>query len=118
MSYTTTLRTVRGFASGRNFHSQSLVYSVRSRWRRVMSLAWNRSLFLRLTTNPLLRLGIHPPDIAHGAIWRQIGKIIDEALRDRQVMTYLDWIRDQSAISRNAARQGEPGLSNQQSEIA
>jgi hypothetical protein len=56
--------------------SQSLVYSVRSGWRRVSSLAWNRSLFRRLTTNPLLRLGIHPPDIDHRAIWKQIAEIV------------------------------------------
>lgn len=92
MTYTTTLRTVRDFAAGRIFTSQSLVYSVRSGWRRTMSLAWNRSLFRRLTNNPLLRLGIHPPDIARRAIWRQIGSIIDEALRDRQAMTYGEWL--------------------------
>ena len=63
MSYTTTLRTVRDFGGNRTIPSQSLVYSVRSGWRRLSSLAWNRSLFRRLTTNPLLRLGIHPPDI-------------------------------------------------------
>ena len=88
MTYTTTLRTVRDFAAGQTFTSQSLVYSVRSGWRRTMSLAWNRSLFRRLTNNPLLRLGIHPPDIAYGAIWRQIRAFIDEALRTREPMTY------------------------------
>ena len=63
MSYTTTLRTVRDFDGDRTIPSQSLVYSVRSGLRRISSLAWNRSLFRRLTSNPLLRLGIHPPDI-------------------------------------------------------
>jgi predicted deacetylase len=100
MSYTTTLRTVRDFASGRTFTSQSLVYSVRSGWRRAMSLAWNRSLFLRLTNNPLLRLGLHPPDITHDAIWRQIGKLIDEAMRGREPMTYWDWLCRQSEVSK------------------
>jgi predicted deacetylase len=99
MTYSTTLRTVRDFAAGQTFTSQSLVYSVRSGWRRTMSLAWNRSLFRRLTNNPLLRLGIHPPDITHRRIWRQIGKIIDAALRDRQAMTYRDWLGQKSAIS-------------------
>ena len=99
MEYTTTLRTVRDFAARQNFTSQSLVYSSRSAWRRGMSLAWNRSLFRSLTRNPLLRLGIHPPDIAHRAIWRQIVKIIDQALGDRQAMTYQDWLRQPSAIS-------------------
>ncbi len=88
MSYTTTLRTVRDFARDRTVFSQSLVYSVRSGWRRTMSLAWNRSLFRRLAGNPLLRLGIHPPDLEHPAIWEQITMLIDEALIDRQPMTY------------------------------
>lgn len=99
MSYTTTLRTVRDFVAGQTFISQSLVYSVRSAWRRTMSLAWNRTLFRRLASNPLLRLGIHPPDIAHRAIWRQIGKIIDVTLRDRQSLTYRDWLRQESEFS-------------------
>ena len=67
MSYTTTLRTVRDFDGDRTIPSQSLVYSVRSGLRRISSLAWNRSLFRRLTSNPLLRLGIHPPDIDRAA---------------------------------------------------
>ncbi len=96
--YTTTLRTVRDFSAGEEFVSQSLVYSVRSGWRRVMSLAWNRGLFRRLTSNPLLRLGIHPPDIAHGAIWEQILALIGKALRDREPMSYQEWLGRKSAL--------------------
>jgi predicted deacetylase len=105
MTYTTTLRTVRDFVAGQTFNSQSLVYSVRSGWRRAMSMAWNRSLFRRLTNNPLLRLGIHPPDIAYGAIWRQIGKIVDAALRDRRALTYGEWLRQESTISNQKSRE-------------
>ena len=108
MKYTATLRTVRDFTDGQTFTSQSLVYSVRSAWRRTMSLAWNRSLFRSLTNNPLLRLGIHPPDIAQRAIWRQIGKIIDLALRDRQSLTYRDWLRQESEI--RPARAGQKSV--------
>jgi len=90
MSYTTTLRTVRDFDRDCTITSQSLVYSVRSGLRRISSLAWNRSLFRRLTSNPLLRLGIHPPDIDRRAIWKQIGEIVSEALLDRRAMTYRD----------------------------
>jgi hypothetical protein len=46
----------------------------------------------------LLRLGIHPPDIDHRAIWEQIGEIIREALVDRQATTYGDWLCQESAI--------------------
>ncbi|HEY3662702.1 MAG TPA: polysaccharide deacetylase family protein [Chthoniobacterales bacterium] len=99
MSYTTTLRTVRDFALKRTVLSQSLVYSVRSGWRRTMSLAWNRSLSRRLASNPLLRLGIHPPDLDHPAIWGQITALIDEVLRDRQPMTYADWLTEPAMTS-------------------
>jgi predicted deacetylase len=99
LDYTTTLRLVRDFRRGRVIPSQSLVYSVRSGWRRVSSLTWNRSLFRRLTTNPLLRLGIHPPDFDHPAIRDQIGRIIDEALRTRRPMTYQSYLASQSEIS-------------------
>jgi len=101
MSYTTTLRTVRDFDGDRIIPSQSLVYSVRSGLRRISSLAWNRLLFRRLTSNPLLRLGIHPPDIDRRAIWRQIGQIVSEALLDRKAMTYRDWL----AVNSNAVEE-------------
>jgi uncharacterized protein len=100
LSYTTTIRTVRDFGGGRIITSQSLVYSVRSRWRRVSSLAWNRSLFRRLTTNPLLRLGIHPPDIAHPRVWQQIEAIVEEALLDRRATTYRELLCSQSAVDK------------------
>jgi hypothetical protein len=96
--YTTTLRGLRDFACGQEIFSQSLVYSVRSAWRRFLSLGWNRTLFRRLTTNPLLRLGLHPPDIEHPQIWRQINALVAEALHDRRPTTYQKWIENQSAI--------------------
>jgi hypothetical protein len=88
MNYTTTLRTVRDFNAREMIASQSLVYSVRSEWRRGISLGWNRWLFARLTNNPLLRISLHPPDISHPKIWEQIRELIARALRDRKPMTY------------------------------
>ncbi len=95
--YATTLRGVRDFASGEEFLSQSLVYSVRSDWRCAVSLFWNRMLFRRLTTNRLLRLGLHPPDIEHPGVWRQIRALARKALRNRTLMTYSEWIDETSA---------------------
>lgn len=92
MTYTTTLRRVRDFIALREIGSQSLVYSVRSGWRRGTSLGWNRWLFSRLTNNSLLRLSLHPPDLSHPAIWRQIEKLIELALRERVPMTYQSWL--------------------------
>jgi predicted deacetylase len=96
--YTTTLRSVDDFATDKKFTSQSLVYSVRSTWRRTISLCWNRMLYLRLTKNPLLRIGLHPPDIEHKGIRRQIDALVREALRDRQPMTYQRWLAQNSEV--------------------
>lgn len=96
--YTTTLREVRDFSSGKEFFSQSLVYSVRSDWRSAMSLVWNRMLFHRLTNNPLLRLGLHPPDFERRAVWRQVRELVTKALTDHRPMTYQDWLNEKSTV--------------------
>lgn len=96
MTYTTTLRRVRDFVARQEVASQSLVYSVRSSWRRGVSLGWNRWLFSRLADSGLLRLSLHPPDLAHQEIWRQIEELIRLALRDREVMTYQTWLAQEA----------------------
>lgn len=91
-AYTTRLTAISDLASRGVHRSQSLCWSVRGQWRRVASLGWNRALFLALRRNPLLRLSIHPPDIAHPAIWRQIQYLAALALQDREAITYQDFI--------------------------
>ena len=78
---------------GESHASQSMVYSSRTAGRRALSLVWNAWLFLRLRSNPLLRIGIHPPDFDHKKIWRQIRCCIRRALEDREAMTYEQWLR-------------------------
>jgi len=95
--YTTSLREVHDFVSGQRFASQTLVYSVRSDWRCAASLLWNRVLFQLLTNNPLLRLGLHPPDFDHPGIWRQITTLVSRALRDRRSNTYQGWLDERAA---------------------
>ena len=97
--YTTRLGTVEDFACNRIYHSQSLVWSVRSAWRRWMSRCWNAILFRRLQNNGLMRIGIHPPDIEHSAVWRQILQLTRRALADRTPVSYQRWIES----SRNTA---------------
>lgn len=75
--------------------SQSLVWSVRSAWRRMASRLWNLTLFNRLQANPLLRISIHPVDVEHPAIWQQIRDLTGRALLDRTPATYLRWIANQ-----------------------
>jgi predicted deacetylase len=95
MEYTTRLRTVLDLRSGQSFPASSLVYSVRSRWRRTVSLAWNRALFQTMTDHSLMRLSIHPPDYRFPEIWRQIERFVDDVREVRTPTTYRDWIAEQ-----------------------
>lgn len=91
--YTTRIGIVTNLQTGAIHPSQSMVYSVRNTWRRLASLAWNARLFRKLRNNPLLRIGIHPPDFQHDAVWRQIRNSISRALEDRVPLTYEQWLR-------------------------
>lgn len=90
--YTTWLRGVENIKGQEFLASQSLVYSCRNAWRRTASLAWNGSLSRRLRRNPLIRLGLHPPDFEHERIWQQIRRIVQDALREREAVTYGEFI--------------------------
>lgn len=96
--YTTRLTNVLDLRSGDIHSSQSMVYSVRSGWRRVVSLGWNALLFWRLGSNPLLRIGIHPPDYRYPGIWRQILHYASKAARERKPMTYAEWMGCQAKM--------------------
>jgi predicted deacetylase len=101
MTYTTRLGSVRDLRANKTFRSQSLVYSTRSRWRRIVTLGWNRAVFWRQRHNSLLRLSIHPSDISHPRIWRQILRFVDRALGDRAPVTYRSWIVANQATVKN-----------------
>lgn len=91
-AYTTRLGSVEDFRQNRVTRSQSLVWSCRNAWRRAASIAWNAALARRLRPRPLLRIGLHPPDFLHRAVWRQVGARIRAALRDRAVTTYAGFV--------------------------
>lgn len=93
--YTTRLREVRDLQAGVVHNSQSLCWSVRAAWRRAMSVVWNAALFSRLAHAPLLRIAVHPVDIGHPTIWRQIVRITQAALVTRTPTTYFEWIQHQ-----------------------
>jgi hypothetical protein len=95
LEYTTRLRTVCDLRSGEEFSARSIVYSVRSNWRRTVSLGWNAVSFRLLKNNPLLRISVHPPDFSHPAIWRQIVDLVSAASELRTPTTYQDWIAEQ-----------------------
>ncbi|MDB6171843.1 MAG: deacetylase [Chthoniobacteraceae bacterium] len=98
IQYTTRLATVSDFRAA-PFQSQSLVWSVRSLWRRVVSLGWNLLLFRLLKTNALMRISIHPVDCRHPRVWRQIRGLTVRALTTRVPLTYLQWIGQRYAYS-------------------
>jgi predicted deacetylase len=92
LRHTTRLRTFYDLANDTELPAQSLVYSTRAAWRRITSLAWNATLFRRLRRNPLMRLGIHPPDLQYENVWKQIRKLAIAALKDRKAMTYASLV--------------------------
>jgi predicted deacetylase len=94
MEYTTHLTGVRDLRSGKDFLARTLVYSVRSDWRRALSLLWNGALCRHLAGATLARISIHPPDYSHPEIWRQIGRSIDRLIKDRKPTTYRDWVAE------------------------
>lgn len=96
--YTTRLRTFHHLATGRVEHCQSLVWSVRAAWRRVISLGWNRFLFARASCEPLLRISLHPPDLDHPRIWRQICALTRCAAAQREATTYAAWADRAGAV--------------------
>jgi predicted deacetylase len=101
--YTTRLREVLDLRSGAVAASQSLCWSVRASWRRVVSLVWNASLFARLERAPLMRIAVHPVDVGHEAIWKQIRTLVRAALERRTPTTYLEWIMQQRAALPSAS---------------
>jgi predicted deacetylase len=94
LEYTTRLTAVRDLRSGENFPARTLAYSVRSGWRRTASLAWNNFLARQLAEAPLARISIHPPDRDHPEIWRQVLRLTERLLENRNATTYRDWIAE------------------------
>lgn len=97
--YTTRLTSVRDLRIGADTRARSLVHSVRDEWRRKVSLAWNAMLFRHLGDAPLLRLGLHPPDLDHTAIWRQVEAQCRAISDTHTPTTYRDWIADRRSTA-------------------
>ena len=100
LEYTTRLRTVCDLRSGSTFPARALVYSVHNSWRRVLGRSWNAALFRLLSTKPLLRISIHPPDYSQPAIWNQILGFIAATKGARTATTYQDWVAEQRLTQR------------------
>ncbi|MGZ5003813.1 MAG: DUF2334 domain-containing protein, partial [Chthoniobacterales bacterium] len=103
LEYTTRLTSIVDLRTGENVSARSLVYSVRSGWRRAASLAWNGTCARLLADARLLRLSLHPPDFEHAEIWSQIIHLLDRFTETRTPTTYRDWIAEQRMNGRRAA---------------
>jgi predicted deacetylase len=90
--YVTTVGSVNVFDGVHRYASRSLVWSTRSSWRQVASLAWNQSLISRLQGKALLRIGIHPTDREIAMVWSQVRSMIESALEDRRPLSYEKFI--------------------------
>ena len=95
MEYTTRLLTVNDLRTADTYPARSLVYSVRSGWRRAASLAWNGMLSRTSSDNALMRLSIHPVDFEQAPVWEQILDILDRTVTSRNATTYINWIGEQ-----------------------
>lgn len=75
--------------------SQSMVYSVRAGWRRLMSLCWNEFLFWFITQKKqtLLRISLHPPDWHYRIIKWHALRLVGRALQRRTAVTYMMWVK-------------------------
>jgi predicted deacetylase len=90
--YTTRLGRVQTFSGLPDLRSQSLVWSTRARWRALASLAWNRCLALRVARAPLIRIGIHPPDLENPVVWQQVQRLANAASRGRDCVSYEKFV--------------------------
>lgn len=102
-TYTATLSRLIELPSQHELPSQSVVYSTRTAWRRAGSLVWNRVVAYAQRQSPLLRLELHPTDLAHPAIRAAWLKVLANACSGRQAMTVAD------AVIRLPAALWQPG---------
>lgn len=94
LRYTTTLRAFHRLEDGARVRAQSLVYSVRGRWRRDLSRLWNTALLQRQRRAPLLRLSLHPADARYPEVVRHWQRLLARALTEGRVaMTKADFCR-------------------------
>lgn len=70
----------------------SLVWSVRTAWRRTLSARYNRWLRHRLRHAPLLRLGLHPVDAAYPETTRFWIETLQSALETRTPLIKGAWL--------------------------
>lgn len=100
--YTTYLHRVENLVSGTQTYAPTLVFSSRSPWRRVVSLAWVRLWYLINRRTPVLRLAVHPNDLNYPPIRSTILQLATWAVQSRMPITYkelADRLADRAGFS-------------------
>lgn len=92
LQYTSTRTALYRLPDWRQTGHPSLVWSVRSAWRRAASRVVNDIQHRRLRHAPLLRLGLHPADAPHPAAVAYWQRTLQQALVDRRPMTKSAWL--------------------------
>jgi predicted deacetylase len=91
--YTTTLSQFHILKPRASLHAPVVVYSARSAWRRLVSRGWNASLALATRAAPIVRVGLHPADVAHPALLRHALQITSDLARRREAVTKSELAR-------------------------
>lgn len=94
LRYTCTLREVMLLPQGPSLRSTAQVWSSRSPWRRVASIAWNGVLRRLQAERLLLRLELHPLDAAHASTWASWREVATAAMSQRRQAVRLDQLAD------------------------
>jgi predicted deacetylase len=87
LAYTTTWGGFHRLPDFDTLPAPGLVWSARSAWRRGASRLWCEAYRRRHAGAPVLRLGIHPADLAHAGARRYWLGLIDRLLRERTPLT-------------------------------
>jgi predicted deacetylase len=102
--YTTTLRRIYRMPSWTHTTAQSLVYSTRSPWRRIVSRAWNDRLFHRSRNDSVLRISLHPEDARYPGVMGHWRSLIKQALSNRIPLTKTEWLESTASRGISQAR--------------
>ncbi|MGH6611483.1 MAG: DUF2334 domain-containing protein [Burkholderiaceae bacterium] len=103
LEYTSTLTQIVALPDMHAIRAPCLTYSVRSAWRRPVSIVWNSVLSRATTDSPVLRLGLHPHDAEFVAVKRSWQRLLERALNDRRAVTKAQFVRQWRARQQRAS---------------
>jgi uncharacterized protein len=92
LRYTTTPGRFYALPGFEPLEAPGLVWSSRSAWRRLASRVWSERQLRRHRNAPVLRLGLHPVDLAHPGARRFWLDVIARLVRERTPLTKRAWM--------------------------